>query len=159
MTPTQQAALQAVYTAHGGGTFSAQQVTDLTPLVTARNDAAVAAYLSPGLTVQGMVPISSFLGWAASTGMRAVIEDAAHSSASPYYATLRSSALAMLDIIANKTDLDLSSSAMGQGNLAMLGAWVTAGAINSAQEAALVAMAKTPNPITYTEISAALNGA
>jgi hypothetical protein len=65
----------------------------------------------------------------------------------------------MLDIIANKTDLDLSASAMGQGNLAMLGAWVTAGAINSAQEAQLVAMATVADPITTEQISSALNGA
>jgi hypothetical protein len=154
MTPAQQAAIEAVY----GKPLTAQQATDITAWVTARNDAAVATYLSTGRTKQAMVPISSFLGWAAATGMRAVIEDAAHLSASPYYGTLRSAALAMLDIIANKTDLDLSASAMGQGNLAMLGAWVTAGAINSAQEAQLVAMATVADPITAIQIGDALTG-
>ena len=90
--------------------------------------------------------------------MRAVIEDAAHSSASPYYASLRSPALAMLDIIGNKTDLDLSSSAQGQGNLQLLGAWVSVGAITAAQEAQLTAMATQPNPITTPQVSQALIG-
>ena len=154
MTPAQQTALQTLY----GATFTAQQIADLAPLVDARNDAGVAAYLSTGRTVQGSVPIGMFLGWAAAVGMRAVIEDTAHVSTSPYYAALRNSALAILDIITNKTDLDLSASATGQGNLGMLGAWVTVGAITAAQEAQLVAMAAVPNPITYQVVSAALNG-
>jgi len=155
MIPSQQSALEALY----GKTFTAQQATDLSPLVDTRNDAGVAAYLSAGRTVQASVPISSFLGWAAQTGMRSVIEDAAHLSTSQYYATLRNSALAVLDIITNKTDLDLSASAAGQGNLGMLNAWVTASAITSAQEATLVAMATAPAPIATDAVSAALNGA
>lgn len=154
MTPAQQTAIEAVY----GKPLTAQQSTDIAAWVTARNDTAVATYLSTGRTKQAMVPISFFLGWAASTGMRAVIEDTAHLSTSIYYGTLRSAALAMLDIIANKTDLDLSTSAMGTANLAMLGAWVTAGAITAAQEAQLVAMATIADPITTEQISAALTG-
>lgn len=155
MSPSQQAALEALY----GKPLTTQQVTDLSPLVSARDDAGAAAYLSTGRTVQAMVPISNFLGWAAAVGMRSVIEDAAHLSTSQYYPTLRNSALAILDIITNKTDLDLSSSAAGQGNLGMLGAWVTAGAIMSAQEAVLVAMATVPAPIGTDAVSTALNGA
>ena len=155
MTPTQQTAIEAIY----GKPLTAQQVTDLSPLVQARNDTAIAAYLSTGRTVQGSVPISNFLGWAAKTGMRAVIEDAAHLPGSPFYTQLRNSALAILDIIANKTDLDLSTSATGQDNLAMLGAWVTLGAITAVQEAALLALATMPAPISVDTISTALNGA
>ena len=152
MTPAQQTALEALY----GTPFTAQQVTDLDPLVLARNDAATAAYLSTDRTVQGSVPIGAFLGWSASVGMRAVIEDAAHLSTSPYYGTLRNSALAILDIITNKTDLDLSSSATGHGNLAMLGGWVTVGAITEAQKSQLVAMAAVAAPLTAVQVEAAL---
>lgn len=155
MTPSQQSALEALY----GKPLTAQQVTDLSPLVLVRNDAGVATYLSTGRTVQASVPITAFLGWAASVGMRSVIEDAAHLSTSKYYTTLRDSALAVLDIITNKTDLDLSSSSAGQGNLGMLNAWVTAGAITSVQEATLVAMATVPAPISTDAVSTVLNGA
>lgn len=160
MTPAQQTALQALYTAHGGAAFTAAQITALTNYVSVRDDASAAAYLSttPPLTVQTSIPIASFLAWSASTGMRAVIEDAAHLSTSPYYATLRSPALAMLDIISNKTDLDVSTSTIGQGNIALLGAWVNAGAISAAQEAALLAMATQPVTISVAQVSQALIG-
>ena len=155
MTPSQQTALEALY----GESLTAQQVIDLSPLVDARNDAGIATYLSAGRTVQGSVPIGMFLGWAAAVGMRSVIEDTAHVSTSPYYAALRNSALAILDIITNKTDLDLSASATGQGNLGMLGAWVTVGAITAEQKATLVAMATQPAPVGADAVSIALNGA
>ena len=154
MTPTQQTALSNLY----GKPFSAQQVADLAPMVAARNDVAVAAYLSNGRTVQGSVSISAFLNWSASTGIRAVIEDAAHLITSPYYGTLRNSALAMLDIVKNKTDLDLSASAQGQGNMGMLGGWVTAGAITAAQQAALVALAAVSAPISGLDVRIAIGG-
>lgn len=153
MTPSQQSAVQAVYTAHGGGTLTAQQITDIGPMVDARNDAGVAIYLSNGLTVAGSVSPANFLAWAVGQKLRGVIEDVSKDATSP----LRDSALAMLDIIANKTDLDLSASQIGQGNVAALNGWVTVGKITSAQESQLLAMAQQAVTIPFAAISAALN--
>ena len=163
MTPTQQAALQAVYTAHGGGTFTAQQVTDITALVDARNDAGVAAYLSPGLVTMGLIASSTLLWWLQANKMRSVLEDAAHLSGSTYYATRRDQALAMLDLLTNKTDLDVSGSQIGKANVASLNAWATpiqpetVAPLTMTQVSALLALGEQPNPISYQEISAALN--
>ena len=97
-------------------------------------------------TLVGVVPISTFAGWCAQTGLRAVIEDTANKATSAYYLTaLRSPALAILDILHGAAgSLDLSASAQGQANIGMLGAWVTAGAITTAQEAQLVSLATAP---------------
>lgn len=106
-------------------------------------DTATAANLlnAKNYTLAGSIPVSVFAGWAAQTGMRAVIEDAANNTASP----LRSSALAILDILHGAaSSLDLSASAVGQANVGMLGAWVQAGALTAANEAALIALATSP---------------
>lgn len=162
MTPAQQTALEALY----GKPFTAQQVTDLTPLVTARSDQAVASYLSNGRTVQGSVSTGTLLGWTAMTGLQTIIQDTAHTPGSTYYATtatvggatvpLRAAALSMLAAQAANLPFDLSASATGQGNLALLGAWVTAGAITAAQEATLVAMAAVPAPISDLDVRVAI---
>ena len=151
MTPTQQTALEALT----GRPLSAAEVT----MAQARQDATLAQSLSAGRTVRDTISIANFLAWSASTGTRAVIEDAAHLPGSPYYATLRSSALAMLDIINNKTDLDVSASQIGQGNVGMLNAWVTVGAITPAQEAALLALGVHPALVSADAVTTILNGA
>ena len=157
MSPAQQAAVQAVFTQYGGGTLTDAQVAAIGALVDARNDVAAAATLSFGLTTQGTVSTGVLLGWLADTGLLAKVSDAANNSASPYYATLRNSALAMLLVLQNSTPLDLSNSVVGQGNLAMLGAWVSAQAITSAQQSALEALAAQPVTIPWTAVNAALN--
>lgn len=91
-------------------------------------------------TIARSVSMPAFLAWAASNGMRAVLQDKANATGD----ALRSSALAMLDIIGNSTSLDLSSSTIGQGNLSMLQAWVAAGAMTQVQHDALVALASQP---------------
>ena len=45
---------------------------------------------------------------------------------------------------AGQTALDFSSSAIGQGNVAMLAAWVTANVMTQAQHDQLLAMAAVP---------------
>lgn len=127
----------------------------LQTLATARNDAAIAAQLSVGRTATGSVPVPTFAAWCASTGLRAVIEDASNNAASP----LRSASLAIKDLLAWQSGaLDLSSDPVGTGNLAMLQAWVTAGAITQAQHDALIALASQPDPVTVDQVSRALNG-
>ena len=96
---------------------------------------------APSYTLTGSVPRSTFAGWAASTGLRAVVQDTSTTVGSP----LRSAALAILDVLGGAADsLDLSASAVGSANMQMLGAWVMAGAITAAQEAQLVALATAP---------------
>ena len=153
MTPAQQTALETLT----GRAMTAAEVT----MATARQDATLATSLGASRTAQGGVPVSTFAGWCAQTGLRAVIEDTANKAASAYYLTaLRSSALAILDILHGAAgSLDLSASAQGQANLQMLGAWVTAGAITAAQEAQLVSLAAQPAPIATAAVSAILNGA
>ena len=155
MDAAQQAAVQAVYTAAGGATLTAAQVTAIGPMVDARNDAGIASCLSTGLTVQGSVSVPTFVAWAASTGLLGVIEAAAANSASPLY----NSALAVKAMLAwQGGTLDLSSSAVGQGNQAMLAAWVAGSAITAAQQAALLALATQPVTIPVGAVSNALNG-
>ena len=153
MTPSQQTALETLT----GRALTSAEVT----MATARQDATLATSLSAGRTVQGGVPVSTFAGWCAQTGLRSVIEDAANKATSTYYLTaLRSPALAILDILHGAAaSLDLSASAQGQVNLQMLGAWVTAGAITAAQKAQLVSLATQPAPVAASAVSAILNGA
>lgn len=116
------------------------------------NTQAIATALSAGRTIAGAVDTATFLGWAAATGLRAVIQDQSTAVGSP----LRSSALAMLDIIANRTPLDLSDSAMGQANVQMLNAWVQASAITAEQEAQLLALAEQSDPVPEFDVRCAL---
>lgn len=158
MTPTQQSALETL----AGRAMTASEVT----MAGARQDATLAASLSVGRTVQGSVTPSQFLAWSAATGLRATIEDiaaglipAGSSLVAGQVQALRPTALAMLDCIRSGISLDLSSSVTGQGNLQMLGAWVTQGAMTAAQEAQLVGLAKTAAPISTDQVSSVLNGA
>ena len=83
----------------------------------------------------GGVMRNKFAIWAASTGVRAKIEDASTNMLDP----LRSSALALLDFLRGgvSDNLDLSDAA----NMAMLDAWVAAGKVTAQQKADLVALA------------------
>ena len=158
MTPTQQAALQAVYTSHGGGTFSAQQVTDLTPLVTARNDAGVAAYLNPSLppvlvagqwiTDRGLVDAA-----VRSTGSNA-LSDSILTKLDNAIASSRSAKAIIGRLYSDATGVDF-----GDANL---GAWFTAQTptvFTQAEHDFLVALGKAVVPIDHTQVSQALNGA
>lgn len=128
----------------------------LQALAQIRDDAAIAAALSQGRTKMVSVTTAEFASWAAVTNLRAPLEDISKNSTSP----LRSSALAALDLLrgAGQT-LDLSSSSVGQGNHAMLDAWVTAGIVSSGQRDMLYSMATIPDPVSTDAVSAALNGA
>ena len=147
MTPTQQSALEAL----AGRSMTTAEIS----LATNRADAALAASLSAGRSVQGIVPTPVFAAWCASTGLRAVIEDTSKSLTSP----MRSAALVILDLLSWQSGgLDLSNSAMGRGNLAMLAAWVSAGVVSAAQNSALMALAATPAPIDCNTVYNILSG-
>ena len=147
MTPAQQATLESL----AGRSLTTQEIS----LASSRADSSLATSLSAGRTVQGIVSTPAFANWCATTGLRAVIEDTSRNLASP----MRSAALATLDLLSWQTSgLDLSNSAMGRGNLAMLAAWVSSGAVTAAQSSALLALAATPVPIDCNTVSNILSG-
>ena len=120
-----------------------------------RADGALATSLSGGRTVQGIVLTPVFAAWCSATGLRAVIEDTSKNMVSP----MRSGALAILDLLSWQSGgLDLSASRMGQGNIAMLAAWVSAGIVTAAQSSALTALAASPAPIDCNTVSNILSG-
>lgn len=88
------------------------------------------------ISVNRAVKRSDFAIWAASTGMRATIQDHADNVASP----LRSIALSLLDVLrgaAESIDFSLAS------NTSMLDAWVLAGALSVANKDSLLALSST----------------
>lgn len=133
----------------------------LAPLVNANNDIAIAEALNAkNYTKLSSVTRNIFLIWAASTGMRATIEDHAANPSSP----LRSSALSLKDILSDTA----SSIDFGiDGNVTMLEAWQAAGAITSQQKLDLLTLATIPasradivlgRPTSPAEVSLALRG-
>lgn len=105
------------------------------PYLAAGNDQAIADALNlRDQAVYGVVSRDAFAIWAASTGLRATIQDHADNPASP----LRSIALTLLDVIrggaANGVDFSNAD------NVAMLNTWVTAGAMTEMQKGALLAL-------------------
>lgn len=93
---------------------------------------AEAAINLPRYTVPGPVPKGAFADWCAMTGLRRAIEDHAKNSASP----LSSIALRTLDYLQGGETVDIDFSL--PNNVAMLDAWVTAGAITAAQETTII---------------------
>ena len=147
MTPAQQTALETLT----GRPLTAAEVL----LASDRSDAALAQSLSAGRTAPGILPVSLFAAWCSKTGLRATIEDASTNPLSP----LRSGALTIKDLLTRDTgSLDLSMSAMGRGNILMLEAWVTAGAVTPAQRDSLIALAVVPAPIDCNTVSNILSG-
>ena len=147
MTPAQQSSLEAL----AGRALTTAEAA----WANSRADGTLAVSLSAGRTAQGTVPTPAFAAWCSATGLRAVIEDTSKNLVSPQ----RSGALALLDLLSWPSNgLDLSSSRIGQGNLAMLAAWVIAGLVTPAQSAALTALAATPAPLDYNAISNILSG-
>ena len=89
------------------------------------------------ISVTGSISVNAFAMWAASTGMRAIIQEQADLTSSP----LRSIALTLLDLLhgnLNPQSLDLSNAV----NLDMLATWVKAGFITAQQEADLITLSQ-----------------
>ena len=147
MTPAQQASIEAL--------AGRPLTTAETAWATNRADGALATSLSVGRTVQGSVLTPVFAAWLSGTGLRATVEDLSKNVVSP----MRSGALAILDLLSWQSGgLDLSASRMGQGNIAMLAAWVSAGIVTAAQSSALTALAAVPASLDCNTISNILNG-
>ncbi|MDD5297665.1 MAG: hypothetical protein PHU46_12200 [Rhodocyclaceae bacterium] len=114
-----------------------------------RDAAGVAAAYNAGRTRVGSVTRADFAVWAAVTGVRGAIEDAAHDPTSP----IRAVALSLLDFLQGGVSdtLDFSKAE----NQAMLGYWRSAGKVTSGQEQYLMALATHPDPIDELIIRAA----
>lgn len=109
-------------------------------LLAARDTQAIADALSVGRVRLGTVSRAWFATWAAGNGMRAVIEDAAATMGHP----LRSIALACKDVLSGAADgIDFSL----PQNVAMVQAWVAAGAMPQSDADALLALGTVPDPI------------
>jgi len=148
MTPEQALALSTL----AGRALSGAEASAIDEHLLTGNVGAIAAMLSAGRTKLGTVSVGNFALWAAATGMRAVIEDRAANVQSP----LRSIALALRDVLVGGTDgirMDLP------GNAAMLGAWVAAGELSTANRDALLALASVEDPVTAEQVAQALGGA
>jgi hypothetical protein len=153
MTPAQQTALQALYSAHGGSTFTAQQVTDLGPMVDRGDHVSVVAYLNPTVpkkTVSTFVTARTVLAaYATSTTTPgAAILDALNTAA----ASNSTVKWAMSFVTGSGLDMGDPETA------AMLGLLVAGGALTQPQADALKALALVDNPIDHLEVGHALSG-
>lgn len=148
MTDAERAALEALVqrplTADEDAEISAWIAND-----NDRRDDMVAEVLSRGRTVVGDVSPRAFAAWVARTGLRAAIEDHCAEKTS----SLRSIALTLRDVLANDMPISMATA----DNLSMVGAWVQAGELTSAQRDELIAMATAAAPITLAQVSRALN--
>lgn len=132
---------------------------ELAPLIVARNDADIVAVMNrKDIAVYGTISTNDLAIWSASSGLRAAIQDHANNAASP----LRSIALTLLDLLTGNLEraLDFGIAA----NVAMLEAWVTAGAITENQRDELLALSQKTvsradqiGGVTLSKISDALN--
>jgi hypothetical protein len=111
------------------------------------DEASLLALLNaPNYPLTGSVTTGTLLSWLAETGLMAIVEDTANTPGSTYYATpLRSAALSMLKMLGTGIVFDLSGSTVGQKNVAMLAAWVTANALSTTDRDALLALAAVPS--------------
>jgi hypothetical protein len=110
---------------------------ELAPLIADGNDGEISAIMNrKNIPVYGTVSANIFAIWAASTGLRATIQDHAENLNSP----LRSIARTLLDLLQGNLDraLDFGNAA----NVAMLEAWVSAGAITITQRDELLALSE-----------------
>lgn len=120
----------------------------LAAALSAGDDIAAAARLSELLTETVPVPLNQLAAWAASTGVRARIQDAANDTNSP----VRSIALTALDLLrgsmAGSYDTVVYSG--------LLDALEAGGAILAADRTALTALATQPRVVTANEVARAI---
>lgn len=116
------------------------------PLIAAKNDEGVSAlYNAATVAVVGEIERADLATWAASTGMRAVIEDTATSTTS----TLRASALGIRDVLSGaSTGIDLAKSQ----NMALLDGWETAGILSADNKASFIALATHNIPRSVSQL-------
>jgi hypothetical protein len=110
---------------------------EIAPFIASGDDGAIYAALHrKDIPVSGAVAVNDFAIWAASTGLRAAIQDHADNAESP----LRSIALTLLDLLQGNLApaLDFGNAA----NVTMLNAWVAAGALTIPQRDDLLTLSQ-----------------
>ena len=153
MTPSQQTALTTALALLGITPTSADW-TAIDAYVTARNDAATAAYFQgQGHTTLNLVSNGALRAWCYQNKFLSYMAD--NSTA---VATYREFVLFLSGLLATGTDLDVSKTALGQANTAIFTA-LSPTPITVAQLGALVALATMPVAVSTDIISHALNGA
>ena len=120
----------------------------LAAALSAGDDVSAAARLSELLTETAPVPISVLAAWAAQTGLRAAVQDAADTPGHP----LRSIALTALDLLRG-TMAQTFDTVVYAG---MLDALEQGGALSTPERAQLTAIATQPRDITPNEVAAAV---
>lgn len=99
------------------------------------------------IQVYGAVSRDNFAIWAASTGVRATIQDVSNDLLSP----LRASALSLLDMLCGGAEeIDFGR----PENVAMLDGWENAGKLSPANKASLLALATTHISIAQQQFGA-----
>lgn len=112
------------------------------------DDVLAAARLSELLTETAPIPVARLLAFAAQTGFRARLEDAAEDAAHP----LRSLALAALDLLRGGVSETFDAVVYG----GMLDVLVVGGLMSAAERAQITALATRPRTVTPDEVAAAV---
>lgn len=112
------------------------------------DDVQAAARLSQLLTEIAPVPISVLAAWAAQTGVRAAVQDAANTVGHP----LRSIALTAIDLLQGSMSQTFDTIAYG----GLLDAMQAEGLMTQAHRDALTALATRPKQITPNDVAAAV---
>lgn len=146
MNAAQQSALEGLL----GKALSASDITTLDPYVAARNDVAIADYLSNGRVKVGKVEIADIQARLQSTGEWWVIKATAADSSSPQF----QAANVVMDVAtARYTNVDFTLPLVGQ----KFGELVAGGQMSQATLDSLNGLASSPDPIHYNQVSDALN--
>lgn len=155
MTPSQQSALEALY----GKPLTAQQVTDLTPLVQARDTGGIAAYLSDGRTKLADVSPATVRGLLYALGKWGGIVTHANACRSNTDASAAGLACQTLyDLAMADQPIPMGNPAINAAVTADLGAMVTAGIITAMDEATVLALASVPDLVSELDVRIAIGG-
>lgn len=120
----------------------------LAAALSAGDDTAAAARLSELLTEIAPVPINVLAAWAAQTGVRAAVQDAANTVGHP----LRSVALTAIDLLRGSMSHTFDTVVYA----GLLDALQAGGVMTAADRAALTALATKPRQITANDVARAV---
>lgn len=147
MTPAQQAALEAC----AGRPLTTDDIAALTPLLVARDDGAIAALLSVGLTRAVRVPIADIQAYLQSHGIWWVLKAAAADAAHPG----QQAAAAVIEVASARYDnIDFTLSFVGY----IFSSLVAAGLMAQADFDALHAMSMVPAEASSQSVTKSLEG-
>ena len=122
--------------------------SELAPYIASGNDTAIAAALSSYLTEIMPVHINVLGAWAAQTGVRAAVQDAADTPGH----TLRSIALTAIDLLRGNMTQTFDTIVYG----GLLDAMQAGGLMTQAHRDALTALATKPMSVTANDVARAI---